>query len=106
MLFTIGKHFHKEVIKIMAFEMDVESDMGISFPSTYCYIHKIGGSKDLLYLQVNWYVDQAARFNNLKPIESRGYSFIPDVGEESLNFIKQGYIFLKTLEEFADTVNI
>jgi hypothetical protein len=90
----------------MAFEMNVQSDMGISFPNTYCYIHKIGGSKELLYLQVNWYVDKEARFNNLKPIESKGYSFVPEVEESSLNFIKQGYIYLKTLEEFSNTVDI
>jgi hypothetical protein len=90
----------------MAFEMDVESDMGLSFPNTYCYIHKIGGSKELLYIQVNWYVDQTARFSNMKPIESKGYSFVPDVNEDALNFIKQGYLYLKTLEEFSNTIDI
>jgi hypothetical protein len=90
----------------MAFQMDVQSDMGVSFPNTYCYIHKIGGSKELLYLQVNWYVDKEARINNLKPIESKGYNFVPEVGEESFNFIKQGYLYLKTLEEFSEAIDI
>jgi hypothetical protein len=105
MLFIIGKHFHREG-ENMAFKMKVESEMGATFPNTYCYIHKIGGSKDLLYIQVNWYVDQDARFNNLKPVDSKGYSFVPEVDDDSLNFIKQGYLYLKTLDEFADVVDI
>lgn len=90
----------------MAFQMDIESNMGVTFPNSYCYIHKIGGSKELLYIQVNWYADQEARVGNLKPIETKGYSFVPDVSEDSLNFIKQGYLHLKTLEEFSEAVDI
>jgi hypothetical protein len=90
----------------MAFKMDYQSDMGITLLDTYCYIHKIGGSKDLLTLQVNWYVDQEARLNSLKPIDSKGYSFVPEVEDDSLNFIKQGYLYLKTLQEFSNAVDI
>jgi hypothetical protein len=86
--------------------MNYQTDMGISLLDTYCYVHKIGGGKELLYIQVNWYVDWDARNNNLKPIGSKGYSFIPDVGENSVNFIKQAYLYLKTLDEFSDSIDI
>jgi hypothetical protein len=89
----------------MAFRMTFESDMGISLPDTYCYVHKIGGSKDLLYVQVNWYISEEVRHSDLKPIDSKGYSFVPDVTDESYNFIKQAYLYLKTLEEFAEAVD-
>jgi hypothetical protein len=90
----------------MAFQMGIESNMGVTFANSYCYIHKIGGSKDLLYIQVNWYADQEARVGNLKPIDSKGYSFVPEVEDDSLNFIKQGYLYLKTLQEFSNAVDI
>jgi hypothetical protein len=90
----------------MAFQMDIQTDMGFSFPNSYCYIHAIGGSKELLHIQVNWYVDQEARLNNLKPVTSKGFSFVPNVEDDSLNFIKQGYIYLKTLDEFSNTIDI
>jgi hypothetical protein len=89
----------------MALQTTINSEIGISFENAYCYISMVGGSKDLLSIQVNWYVNEAARIADLRPIESKGYSFIPNVAEGSTNFIKQGYLYLKTLEEFANAID-
>jgi hypothetical protein len=35
----------------MAFKMNYQTNMGISLLDTYCYVHKIGGGKELLYIQ-------------------------------------------------------
>lgn len=40
---------------------------------------------------------------NEKEIETKYFNFIPDLGGD--NFIKQAYLYLKTLPEFADAID-
>lgn len=58
-----------------------------------CKITSISGSKTRLNINVSHIAD-VARFE-------RTYSFEPSVDEGSVNFIKQAYLYLKTLPEFS-----
>jgi hypothetical protein len=58
-----------------------------------CKITSINGNKTNLNITVS-HVGDVAKFE-------RSYSFEPSVSEGSLNFIKQGYLYLKTLPEFS-----
>jgi len=58
-----------------------------------CKITSISGSKNLLDFNVNHIGDRAAF--------ERSYSFEPSVADDSENFIKQAYLYLKTLPEFS-----
>jgi hypothetical protein len=58
-----------------------------------CKILSISGSKTKLTVNVS-HVGDVARFERL-------YSFQPSVDEGSENFIKQAYLYLKTLPEFS-----
>ena len=58
-----------------------------------CKISSISGSKTKLTVNVS-HVGDVARFERL-------YSFQPSVAEGSENFIKQAYLYLKTLPEFS-----
>ena len=58
-----------------------------------CKITSISGNKTNLDVSVS-HVGDVARFD-------RSYSFEPSVAEGSPNFIKQAYLYLKTLPEFS-----
>jgi hypothetical protein len=58
-----------------------------------CKISSITGNKTKLTITVSHIAD-VATFN-------RSYVFEPSVADGSENFIKQGYLYLKTLPEFS-----
>jgi hypothetical protein len=61
--------------------------------SAVCKITSLSGSKTRLNVRV-LHIGDVARFD-------RSYSFEPSVSEGSPNFIKQAYLYLKTLPEFS-----
>ena len=71
------------------------------FNEAYHQIITINGDKDNIAAFLNIYD------NNLKQnlIEQKGFSFKPDVSETAFNFIKQGYEYLKILDEYKDATN-
>lgn len=66
----------------------------------YCRIEQLNGGKGSIEFKLYIY---DANIENL--IEVRTYSFIPSIIEDSDNFIKQGYEYLKTLPDFADSLD-
>lgn len=72
------------------------------FDNAYIQIVKVFGDKENIDLTVSIY-DNSAKLNLL---DIKYFNFKPSVEEDSCNFIKQGYEYLKTLDEFLDCVNI
>jgi hypothetical protein len=58
-----------------------------------CKITSINGNKSKLIINVLHFCDVASF--------SHTYSFEPSVAEDAPNFIKQAYLYLKTLPEFS-----
>jgi hypothetical protein len=58
-----------------------------------CKISSISGSKTKLIITVS-HISDVASFD-------RSYGFEPSVADGSPNFIKQAYLYLKTLPEFS-----
>ena len=69
----------------------------IHFPNAYHKITDIKGSKQLIEFIVGIFDNSDC--TNLVGIKK--YQFIPDVSEDSGNFLEQGYEFIKTLEEYT-----
>lgn len=89
----------------MALSKNINLENGLTVENAYIRIDSLAGNKDLLTITVNSYVSQEA-FQDGKPyLEQKLYSFTPSVEEEAPNFIKQGYEYLKTLEEYQDAVD-
>lgn len=61
-------------------------------------ITEVHGSKDLLK------IDVVGFYNNVIVYTNR-FDFIPTVADDSPNFLKQGYTYLKTLDEFKDAID-
>lgn len=62
-----------------------------------CKVVSLQGNKERLLIDVLFKADGINYHKN--------YSFIPSVEENSTNFIKQAYLYLKTLEEFSGAVD-
>jgi hypothetical protein len=58
-----------------------------------CKVTSISGNKDELEINV-------LHFNEVNKFY-RTYTFQPSVADDSTNFIKQAYLYLKTLPEFS-----
>jgi hypothetical protein len=61
--------------------------------SAICKVVSVQGDKERLVIDVLFKADGINYHKN--------YSFTPSIDENSTNFIKQAYLHLKTLEEFA-----
>lgn len=68
-----------------------------------CYgvINRVEGDKSLLHINIDF-----RRIEKREVIiTSLMFNFVPSVNEDSSNFLKQGYEYLKTLDEFADAID-
>lgn len=72
------------------------------FNNAYIQIVFLSGSKNGLKISVNMYDSK----NKENIIHKEDYTFIPSVSDDSKNFIKQGYEFLKTLDEYKDALDV
>ena len=75
------------------------ANKSVSFDSAYCIVATIAGSKAHMIANVEFRV---ARDGAL--IDCRGYPFSHDC-ESADNCIRQAYLHLKTLPEFANAVD-
>lgn len=55
---------------------------------------------------VGLYLSNESCQNFKEPIEIEEYNFTPGVGNESENFIRQGYEYLKILDEFRNVIDL
>lgn len=84
---------------------NITLENGLVANGSYVRIDTVSGYKGGIDLSVNSYVSQAA-FNEGKAyIDQKMYSFTPSVDDNSPNFIKQGYEYLKTLDEYQDAID-
>ncbi|MFP7480187.1 hypothetical protein [Terribacillus saccharophilus] len=74
----------------------------LTFNTAYIQISNIVGNKDKIELQVSVYSDQDKAYL----LEQLNYSFTPSLEEDSANFIKQGYEYLKTRDEYLGAADI
>jgi len=89
----------------MALSKTINLQNGLTIENSYMRIDSIAGNKNQLTISVNSYVSQQAFQDGKAYLEQKLYSFTPSVEESSANFIKQGYEYLKTLEEYQDAVD-
>ena len=72
----------------------------VIFEDAYIKIVNTNGDKELQNVEVATYDS-----NQQYILDKTNYSFTPDVSDTAPNFIKQGYEYLKRLEEYADAVD-
>jgi len=81
-------------------KIELENNFGEKslFPDCYIKIDGINGDKNNINLNVSFYNN----VNDKRFLKSAVISFVPTLDK---NFIEQGYDYLKTLEEFENTID-
>lgn len=74
----------------------------LNFSDAYTKIINVSGDKKYLTIQTATFDD--LRLENTLIYEE--HIFVPSVSENSNNFIKQGYEYLKTLPEYANAIDV
>lgn len=85
----------------MALQKTIVLGNGLTVENAYIRIDTVSGYKEQITVSVNFYVSQEGFNGGQGYLEQKFYSFVPNVSDTSADFIKQGYEYLKTLEEFA-----
>lgn len=90
----------------MAISKNIILNNGLEVNNAYIRIDTINGYKGGLDISVNFYTSQGAFTSGKGYLEQKMYNFVPSVIDTSANFIKQGYEYLKTLDEYKDAVDV
>lgn len=89
----------------MALQKSIDTTSGLTLESAYIKIETTSGNAEMQNLNVCIYADHSARTDGKDPVEQRYYTFPCSVADDSPNFIKQGYEWLKS-QEFADATDV
>lgn len=90
----------------MGLKIDKTLDSGITLQGAYVKITNINGNKDILDLSVCFYVSYQACRDGKPPVDYASHKFKPSVEQGTENFLKQGYMYLKTLAEFKGSLDV
>lgn len=90
----------------MALSKTITTSHGLEIPNAYIRVDRLGGNKNNLDIKVSVYVSDQTQNEGYPWVEQYTYSFAPSVETGAENFVKQAYLYLKTLPEFSDAVDI
>jgi hypothetical protein len=74
----------------------------VQLSNCYVQIFNVSGNKDSMCIEVVIYLDSTKS----TIIEHKKYWFTPNTSNDSMNFIKQGYEYLKTLPEYENALDV
>ncbi len=86
----------------MALTKQIETSQGFVLENAYIKIHEQSGNMGIISIRVVTYKDKVAREEGKDFLEEKLYAFVPNLEE---NFIKQGYEYLKTLNEYNNAID-
>lgn len=90
----------------MALIVSASLESGIQVDHSYARIDYLGGNKNKVTVNVNYYLDEKAATDGLPPFKKSIHEFVPSESEQSLRWDKQGYEYLKTLPEFESAIDV
>jgi hypothetical protein len=90
----------------MALKQNITLNNGLNIENAYIRIDTFSGSKKSVQIIVNSYISQESFNNGIGYLEQNIYTFTPDVSNTAKLVIKQGYEYIKTLEEYKDAVDL
>jgi len=89
----------------MAISKNINLNNGLEINDAYLRICLLSGNKDNININLCSYLSQEAFQQGKEWLEIKEYNFVPITTDTSSNFIKQGYDYLKTLDEYKDSVD-
>jgi hypothetical protein len=89
----------------MALMMRLEHESGLVIENAYWKITNVSGDKNYLFVNCEAFLNKEAADAGKMPLSHISQAFKPSVEEGSENFIKQAYLYLKTLPEFEGAID-
>jgi hypothetical protein len=87
----------------MALKKGIQLQNGLNIENAYLRIDRVSGNKQYLDIWVNAYISIEAYQQGKDTLQTFPYKLeSPQVDDDSPNFIKQGYEYIKTLPEYAE----
>lgn len=90
----------------MGLVKDFKMNNGMNITSAYFRINAINGDKDNIYFSLVVYVSREVFLEGKEQLGTIYYNFIPDLSDESSNFFKQAYTYLKLIDDFRDANDV
>ncbi|WP_110928421.1 hypothetical protein [Bacillus massiliglaciei] len=91
----------------MALQLRYEAPNGVVAETAYAYIKSLTETDgSIVSFQLFIYYTKKMKDENKDPLYTRSFTFVPDILDDSLNYRKQGYNFLKTEELFKNAINV
>jgi hypothetical protein len=81
-------------------------ESGLVIPEAYYRVQGINGNKDIVTISIEVFVSKSLCEEQKLPVSYMSFNFIPSQEENALRWDKQAYEYLKTLEEFAGSVDV
>lgn len=79
---------------------------GLSLNNVYARVDSVFGSKLGVDFSVNYYVSREAFLSGKPYLQQEMHKFVPSVAAGSENIFKQAYVYMKTLEEFKNALDV
>lgn len=97
------KQVDKNMLKNVGFNyLITKVEDSLTFTDTYIKINNMYGDKNNLKIIVNIYTSSDCSVL----LDAKEYNFIPSIADISFNFLKQGYDYLKTLDDYKDATDL
>ncbi|WP_066679390.1 hypothetical protein [Clostridium septicum] len=90
----------------MALQKDIILDNGLIAKDAYIVISAIQWTRKSCILTVESYCNKEYFHENKSKISSKVFGFTPKIVDNSSNFIKQGYEYLKTLDQYKNAIDL
>lgn len=90
----------------MGMQLSKKLNNGLDLPNVYARIDSLNGSKKSIIFSLNYYASRKSFIEGNQFIQQERYTFTPSVEKNSENIFKQGYLYLKTLDEFKDAIAV
>lgn len=90
----------------MALTKVTELESGIIVEEAYIRVQGINGNKNILAVSLEVFASKQLCDEGKQPISYMSFTFVPDTSENSLRWDKQAYDHLKTLPEFAGSIDV
>lgn len=80
--------------------------VGFDYPASYCKVEFVRAWKADSLIWVNWYADAQARADMKQPVKQQEFTVATNALVDGGNIIASCYVYLKTLPQFADAIDV
>ena len=91
----------------MALQLDYFDELlEVTVPNCYYKISRLVGNKYGMELYLDVFRNKENADSNVRKLITKMYVFQPDVSESASNIYIQGYDYLKTLDEYKNSIDV